>query len=235
MRGPAVSVSASRVLNSAQQQARSERGAHHRGASSTTSTEIRVFVMWCNYFRGFSGDPTQPIRSRPCKSIAFLFAYPRAPKETKYHHSGCVMQTTVVDFLVWVLLGLFFVWRKVGTSRFASSILTATGSTLALHFCPTSLVRRQPPPVIAMAPDLRRRGAVASDADPPEDSAAPAAAAPSTPDKKNPRAKIDKSGLYDLAQVKRLLDDEVIAVRPHSCLPPSAIFVQCSYVSEPLF
>lgn len=27
-----------------------------------------------------------------------------------------------------------------------------------------------------------------------------------------PRAKLDKSGLYDLQQVKRLLDDEVIAV-----------------------
>lgn len=28
----------------------------------------------------------------------------------------------------------------------------------------------------------------------------------------NPRAKLDKTGLYDLAQVKRLLDDEMIEV-----------------------
>lgn len=37
----------------------------------------------------------------------------------------------------------------------------------------------------------------------------------STPAVTNPRAKIDKSGLYDLAQVKRLLDDEMIEVSCH--------------------
>ena len=28
----------------------------------------------------------------------------------------------------------------------------------------------------------------------------------------NPRTKLDKTGLYDIAQVKRLLDDELMAV-----------------------
>lgn len=65
-----------------------------------------------------------------------------------------------------------------------------------------------------MPRDVRRRTATGTDTS-PDDAPAPVTdATPDTPEPNNARAKIDKSGLYDLAQVKRLLDDEVIAVRP---------------------
>lgn len=46
----------------------------------------------------------------------------------------------------------------------------------------------------------------------PKVASTPPVAPTSGSDNSNTGAKIDKSGLYDLQQVKRLLDDEVIAV-----------------------
>lgn len=62
-----------------------------------------------------------------------------------------------------------------------------------------------------MRGDLRNRRQAASA--PAQEGSSTTSGAASGTAAASPRAKIDKSGLYDLQQVKRLLDDEIISVR----------------------